>query len=398
MTPTTQKGYLVLADITGFTPFLASTELEHSQEILQHMLKGIIGLLTPTFALAEVEGDAVFVYSKDSRISTNEGEVTKFSRKERVLDVIEYAYYSFRDMKTTYRRIRSCNCKACQMAGSLDLKFIVHYGDYIMNNVGGKDKPLGPSVNIAHRLLKNHVAESTGWTAYALFTKDCFDAIDVNTEKFHKQTETYEHIGPIETYSINLDKLYHDFTRERKVFLSLTDADFVIEKDFPIPPAELWEWENDPKKRNIWLLRSDWRIGLRPKGRTGKGSTNHCVNSKVVEKIMDYRPFQYYTSSMGRGIFNFTQTVNFEQIESGTRLSWHVKMNSILPKWARKIICQLILLKGVQVQNGFEKLFKILSHEAKTSEEENPVTVKGTSESDYADLKLSTSRRAEENK
>jgi hypothetical protein len=366
MTPTTQKGYLVLADITGFTPFVASTELEHSQEILQHMLQGIISLLTPAFTLAEVEGDAVFVYSKDQKINEKTTDAGRFMRKERVLDIIESVYYAFRDRKTTYRRARTCGCKACQMASTLDLKFIVHYGDYIMNNVGGKNKPLGPSVNIAHRLLKNRITEATGWSAYALFTKDCVDTFEIDPVKFFNQTETYEHIGPIETFTINLDQYYQNFANERRIFVPATEADYVIQKEFPVSPAELWEWENDPKKRSKWLVKSDWQKGLRPAGRTGKGATNHCVNSKVVEKILDYRPFQYYTSSMGRGIFNFTQTVNFEETASGTKLSWHVKMNSILPKWIRMSICEFMLLKGVKVQVGFERLLKIVSSENET--------------------------------
>lgn len=368
MTPTTQKGFLILADITGFTPFLAETELEHSQEILQHMLRGIISLLTPAFTLAEVEGDAVFVYSNDPKVTDNKADGGKFARKGRVLDIIESAYYSFRDKKIAYKRVKSCNCKACQMASSLDLKFIVHYGDFIMNNVGGKNKPLGPSVNIAHRLLKNRVTESIGCSAYALFTKDCLDKIEVDPTKFFHQTENYEHIGSIETFIVNLDQQYQIFANERRIFVPIEEADFVIQKDFPVPPAILWEYANDPKKRTEWLVSSDWRMGLRPSGRTGKGSTNHCVNSKVVERIMDYRPFQYYTSSMGRWFFNFTQTVNFEEIDSGTRLSWHVKMNSILPRWVRRSFSHFILTKGVQVQIGFEKLFRLVSREAETIE------------------------------
>ena len=370
MTPTTQNGFLVIADITGFTPFLASTELEHSQEILQHMLKGIISLLTPTFKLAEVEGDAVFVYSESQSRAHDAANGSAacpdpisgiLSRKERILEVIESAYFAFRDRKTTYNRIRSCGCKACQMASSLDLKFIVHFGEYIMNNVGGKNKPLGPSVNVAHRLLKNHVSESTGWKAYILFTTDCLAAISLDSEKFHHDTETYEHIGSIDTHSLNLDQRYQDFVKERRVFLAAADADYVIQKDFPVPPSILWEWANDPKKRTQWSPNSDWHIGLRPRGRTGKGSTNHCVNSKVVEKILDYRPFDYYTSSLGRGIMDFMLTANFEAIPAGTRLSWHVRMNSILPRFLRRLICDIILSKGVQIHLGFEQLLKILA-------------------------------------
>lgn len=34
MSTSTQHGYLVIADISGYTSFMAKTELEHSQEIL----------------------------------------------------------------------------------------------------------------------------------------------------------------------------------------------------------------------------------------------------------------------------------------------------------------------------------------------------------------------------
>jgi hypothetical protein len=362
MTPTTQKGFLVIADITGFTPFVATTELEHSQEILQRMLTGIIGFLTPAFTLAEVEGDAVFVYSTVPE--NKNGLEEKSTRGEKVLETIESAYYKFRDRKTTYRRVRTCECKACQTASSLDLKFIVHYGDYIMNDVGGKIKPLGPCINVLHRLLKNHVVESTGWNAYALLTKDFLDTITIDRQKLHQQTERYDHIGEIETYSINLDQQYQDFLEQRKVYLPSKDADYIIQKDFPVVPSALWDWGNDPKKRSAWSTESDWRIGIRPSGRRGKGATNHCANSKATETVLDYRPFEYYTSLIGRGLAKFTLTVNFEEIPYGTRLSWHVKLNSILPGILRRFICRMMMEKGIRVKQGFEKLFHLVREES----------------------------------
>jgi hypothetical protein len=356
MSPTTRKGFLVLADITGFTPFVATTELEHSQEILQQMLKGIISFLTPAFRLAEVEGDAVFVYSEG------------LARHDMVLEIIESAYFAYRDKKASLYRMRTCHCKACEMASSLDLKFIVHYGDFIMSNVGGKNKPLGSSVNIAHRLLKNHVMDTTGWTAYALFTKDCLDAIQVYPDKLHEQPEEYEHIGKIQTFSINLDERYKNYLSERKVYLSAEDADMVVCKDFPVAPPILWEWSNDPKKRTLWAEGADWQEQSRPSPSTRKGATNHCVNSNVIERILDFRPFQYYTSVMERGPLNFTQTVKFEEVSSGTRLYWHVKMNSILPKFMTRLICKLLIVKGIKIHDSFEKLRRLIE-EQKNNEE-----------------------------
>jgi len=351
MGPTTRKGFLVIADISGFTPFVATTELEHSQEILQNILRSIISFLTPTFKLAEVEGDAVFVYSD------------KLARHDMILEVIESAYFSFRDRKASLQRIRTCHCKACEMAATLDLKFIVHYGDYIMNNVGGKDKPLGSSVNIAHRLLKNHLIEATGWTAYALFTKDCLDAIQTSPDNFHEEAEEYEHVGKIQTFSINLDEHYKNYLSERTVYLQPQDADLVVHKDFLVAPPQLWEWANDPKKRSLWAVGSDWQEQSRPSRSTRRGGTNHCVNSKVIERILDYRPFQYYTSSMGRGPLHFTQTVKFEETNSGTRLYWHVKMNALLPKFMTRFICELIVMKGMKIHDGFERLRGLVEEE-----------------------------------
>jgi hypothetical protein len=223
-------------------------------------------------------------------------------------------------------------------------------------------------VNVAHRLLKNHVIEATGWTAYALFTKDCLDAIQTYPEKLHEHVEEYEHVGKVQTFSINLDQQYKIYLSERVVYLRAEDADLVVYKDFPIPPPLLWEWLNDPKKRSLWALGSDWQVRSRPSRSTRRGASNHCVNSKVIEKILDYRPFQYYTSSMGRGPLNFTLTVKFDEIDSGTRLFWHVKMNSILPKFMTRLICKLIVVKGMKVQDGFEILFRLVKEEKIKSE------------------------------
>jgi hypothetical protein len=346
----TQKGFLILADITGFTPFVADTELEHSSEIVHGILKGILAFLTPAFALAEVEGDAVFVYAP----------VEKFARGERILEIIETSYIAFRDRKTSLNRAKTCNCKACQMAPLLDLKFIVHYGEYIMDDVSGKKKPLGTSVNVAHRLLKNNITEVTGWKAYMLLTKDCVDAIKIDSTKLHRQTERVDHIGTVDTFSMDLDESYKNFLKDRKVYLSKEDADAFVQRDFPISPTLLWDWLNDPAQRTRWSIRSDWNTGERPLGRIGRGATNHCVNSKIIEKILDYRPFDYYTSSMSRGLFNMTLTSEFKEIPTGTRLSWHLKINSILPKPISRFVCRLMLEKGMKINESFDKLSELI--------------------------------------
>lgn len=76
--------------------------------------------------LAEVEGDAVFVYAT--------GE--KYSRGETLLEMIEATYVAFRDRQASVNRNAVCTSKAYRTLPDLDLKFVTHYGSYVLHNVG----------------------------------------------------------------------------------------------------------------------------------------------------------------------------------------------------------------------------------------------------------------------
>ncbi|MFI5236997.1 MAG: DUF2652 domain-containing protein [Ignavibacteriales bacterium] len=349
----TRKGYFVIADITGFTSFIADSELEHSQLILSDILKRIVSKFTPTLTLAEIEGDAVFVYTP----------VEKFPRGEIILEIIESLYYEFRDTKATLKRLVTCNCKACEMVHTLDLKFIIHSGDYVLNEVAGKVKPLGNSINTVHRLLKNKVNESTGWRAYILFTEEALNSIGLNLNAFHTQKEYYEHIGEITTYSINLESRYEEFTESRIIKITEKDADYFVESKFNVSISELWDWVNTPEKRSMWLEVSDWKLVERPSGRTGKGATNHCANSNFLEKLLDYRPFEYYTSEMTGKNMTFMLTGKFDKLLDGTKFTWFMKLKSNLPKPIRKYFSKFIWKKGLKIDGAFKKLDQLIKLE-----------------------------------
>ena len=46
---------------------------------------------------------------------------------------------------------------ACRAIPSLDLKFIIHFGEYLVQSVSGAKQLVGSDVNLVHRLLKNSV-------------------------------------------------------------------------------------------------------------------------------------------------------------------------------------------------------------------------------------------------
>ena len=58
-----REGYLLLADISGYTEFLTGTELEHAQAIIHELIKLVRGRLVPPLKFVKVEGDAVFCYA-----------------------------------------------------------------------------------------------------------------------------------------------------------------------------------------------------------------------------------------------------------------------------------------------------------------------------------------------
>lgn len=194
----TQQGYLVLADISGYTFFLAKTELEHANIALSYLLETIVTKLGSLMTISKLEGDAVFAYVEESQLP----------RGGSLLELIEQTYLAFRDQAATLHRGATCLCLACQALPTLDLKFMVHHGDFIVQQVAGIKDLLGSDVNLVHRLSKNGVAESTGWRGYALLTLQGLERLQADKQAFIQRSESYEHFGAVETYVMNLQARY----------------------------------------------------------------------------------------------------------------------------------------------------------------------------------------------
>src|SRR6185503_837209 len=124
---TTQHGYLVLADISGYTSYLSKVELDHAHEILTDLLETIVDRFKVVLTISKLEGDAVFAYTPEA----------KLPRGETLLELIETTYMAFCDRRDSSHRRTTCTCAACQNMTGLDLKFFVHHGDYIVQQISG---------------------------------------------------------------------------------------------------------------------------------------------------------------------------------------------------------------------------------------------------------------------
>src|SRR5688572_29760034 len=150
MESTAERGFLVLADISGFTAFVTTTELEHGPPIIAELLEAVIGRLAPPLAIQEVEGDAVFAFALDDTLAPPAS----------LLDVVDEAFAAFSERRRRLAADDSCGCRACRSVGSLDLKVIAHHGTFLRQTVAGRPQLSGASVILAHRLLKNHLART----------------------------------------------------------------------------------------------------------------------------------------------------------------------------------------------------------------------------------------------
>ncbi len=140
------QSFLFIPDISGFTNFVQTTEVEHSQHVIAELLEILIASNTQNLQLAEVEGDALFFYKENSIPS-----------QEKLLAQIETMYTSFYGHLKLLEKNRICTCNACSTAPELELKIVAHCGNIQYLNVLGKKKPFGQAVIETHRLLKNNI-------------------------------------------------------------------------------------------------------------------------------------------------------------------------------------------------------------------------------------------------
>ena len=171
--------YLLLADISGYTAFMAGIERDHGVDfsagipagfaVLGELLGSVIEGVQPAFEVAKLEGDAVFAIAP---VATLDGQ------GESVLRRFEALYAAFRARRDVQARSATDHlCTACPVVATLDLKMVLHRGQAVRQMVGTQTEILGPAVNIAHRLLKNSIQARLGYGPYVFLTDPAADGL-----------------------------------------------------------------------------------------------------------------------------------------------------------------------------------------------------------------------------
>ncbi len=283
-----REGYLVVADIAGYTAFFTGTELEHAQGILEELTTLIKNDLAPPLRFVNLEGDAILCCADGST----------FADGERLLELLEVCYRDFSDRLFDMARAATCPCAACASMDSLDLKFVSHYGTYMVQRVEGVEDIAGPDVILVHRLLKNSITDRTGCRAYAFFTEACLERLPASLD-MTEHTETYESLGETTGGVHDLKPVLKQMGEERHEYVDADEADFEWTFEVPVPQAVLWQYWVDPDKRLKWQTMQT-AIDNKPnsRGRLGVGAASHCAHGgdyDFVRHYVDWRPFRYFT-------------------------------------------------------------------------------------------------------
>ena len=190
--------YLLLADISGYTAFLARVEHDHGVDfsagipagyaVLGELLGCVVEGVQPAFEVAKLEGDAVFAIAP---AATLEGQ------GESVLDRLEAIYEAFRVLRDRQAATATDHvCTACPVVGTLDLKMVLHRGPAVQQTVGAQTEILGPAVNVVHRLLKNSIQARLGYGPYLFLTDAAANGL-LLAKAGAEHREDYSDVGPI---------------------------------------------------------------------------------------------------------------------------------------------------------------------------------------------------------
>ena len=237
------KGLLFIPDISGFSRFVAETEIDHSRLIIQELLEILINANNMGLEISEIEGDAILFYKFGDPPAPTE-----------IYRQVEKMFVEFHRSIIAYEQRRYCQCKACMSAINLTLKVITHYGEFTGYNVKNFSKLIGKDIIVAHQLLKNDIQKHEYW----LITQNLLPEgkpLDLATwmkwDRSTKQTES----GEVVFQYTQLSQLRNEIPPEppRHLELEKMSKMFSVERIYETDIITLFHASGDFRYRHRWM-------------------------------------------------------------------------------------------------------------------------------------------------
>jgi hypothetical protein len=364
-----QTGILLISDITGYTTFLNSSELEHAQDTLRSLLELLVDHTSSPLIISRLEGDAVISYAP--RGSYLQGQT--------IVELIERTYLDFRRALDLMVLNTTCTCKACRNISNLDLKFFVHYGSFMLEPIHTYIELVGSDVILLHRLTKNSVVEKTGIKAYVLYTQVAVDelGIDEFAESMHRHAETYEDFGEVISYIEDMHVLWEDEKSRSTQSVQPDDAALSVEMEIPLSKAQSWDYVTGPEYVAILNGSETARVDNKRDGRIGQDAIYYCAHGTSITRqtIIDWQPPDEFTwaSDPIYGV-NAVNTTRLISIETGTRVVFLLSLADGGHWISRFVITVIFRLIGIR---GFKKRVRELKQRILADVEEG-ITIQPT--------------------
>jgi uncharacterized protein YndB with AHSA1/START domain len=320
MLPKPETACLVIADISGYTGYLAGVELDHAQDILADLIDTIVGALCPPFQLSKLEGDAAFVYLAAPEFDGSH-----------LQDTIESAYFTFRRRQRDIKQASICECDACRLIPTLDLKFIAHCGPIAKQIMSGQEELIGRDVILIHCLLKNNVDAKLARRAYVLYT-DAFaqrTGMQPQAQGLTEHHETVDIIGDVRCWLRDLETAWQAEGVRKRIEVTAAEAIATVAIDVDAPRQTTWEFLTAPGHRVMWTAGATGVEEDVANGRRGAGTVNHCIHGKdvIIEEVLDWQPPDYLARRVQMFDTGVTLTLTHalsDREDGGTRIEVRV--------------------------------------------------------------------------
>jgi hypothetical protein len=315
-----QKAYFILTDISGYTEFLTKSELDHAQDALQNLFDVQLAHIKHPFVISGFRGDAIFIYVPEAY----------FCEPQTLLEALEKLYFVFADARRQMIYNTTCTCRACQNISRLDLKMVIHYGEYVIQKLGDREELLGADVIVPHRMLKNHVVEQTGIESYALFSEAAAQASNLFQLAYPlvPLSEVYEHIGEVKMQVLDLRKVWEREQDKQRFMVTPEEAWLSFEWEVPFPLSIVWEYLTTLRLEQRYtgydLVERTDSLG----GRFQTDSTYHCAHGEThfFTRILDWKAFEYVSLEQNiDGAIKLVQTRRLRESSEGTKVKFYLR-------------------------------------------------------------------------
>jgi hypothetical protein len=350
-------GCLVIADIGGYTRYVSGVELEHSTDVLADLLQTVVRAFAPTFRVANVEGDAIFVYDEGEA----DGSV--------LVDALSGAYIAFMGRRRTIMQLTSCLCDACRSISELGLKIVAHRGDYAVHEIAGGTELVGPDVILVHRLLKNELTKRTGIRDYVAYTASLIAELELDPSVlgWRGESETYDDVGEVHLHIDDLSARWESESSAPRHLMPETAGAAVV-WELPAPPPVVWEQLSHPD--NVVRFMADTASQTSPGGARGRGTSTHCVHGSHSYdlEVLDWIPYELQSLRFRTRGLTFLYNSIYEATENGrTRLT--ARIAPLAPRIAPILFPLVRRTIRKEYESWMRSLEQLLTSEADDAQE-----------------------------